>query len=157
MLSESAQIETLEKSITLKGLVQPQYQKIVFDMLLNLSKEITYNQKTRVLFVVPESAGDIFLSTALLRSIKEMYDPCDVYFSCKKQYFEILNENPYLHKVIDYSPIMDSQLMMEGLGDWPGLFDISIFVTAFTQKFNNWVNNGKGKVAFNLRRQDALN
>jgi hypothetical protein len=67
-----------------------------------------------------------------------------------------LNENPYIHKVIEYKSIMDVQLIMEGVGDWPGLFDVSIFASASTQKFSNWVNNGRGKVAFNLRRNNAL-
>ena len=156
MISESIEAKDLDKINVFKNWFKPQHKDTFYKVLSNLSKEITYNGKTRILFIVPESAGDIFLSTALLRSIEETYYPCDIYFSCKKQYFEILNENPYIHKVIEYKSIMDVQLIMEGVGDWPGFFDVSIFITAFTQRFSNWVNNGRGKIAFNLRRNNAL-
>jgi len=135
---------------TLNQYFKVKNQKKFASLLKNISDQITYNENKRILFIVPQNAGDVFLSTSLLRSLKEIHSPCDIYFSCKKEFFLILDSNPYIHKVIEYNNLMDNQLLMEGFGDWPGLFDVSIFVPIFTQKFSNWINNGKSKIAFNL-------
>ena len=105
----------------------------------------------KLLFIVPESAGDIFLSTSLLKSLKKMYAPVDIYFACNPEYRDILKNNPYIKKHINYYPIMESQIHMEGTGEWPGLFDISIMATVLTQRYLNYLNNGIGKISFNLK------
>jgi hypothetical protein len=118
------------------------------------------NNNLKILFILPESAGDIFLATSLLRSLKEIYqnkaneldmDDCDIYFACKKEYFDILKNNPYIKKTLEYDNIMDIQPFMEGYGKWVGLFDISIMASVMTQRLINYLNNGIGCVAFDLR------
>jgi hypothetical protein len=135
-------------------------------MIKNNEQELIQNQvraifnqidsqpnKTKILFIVPESAGDIFLSTSLLSSLHDMYSPCDIYFACKKQFFDILENNSYIHKKIEYLSIMENQTIMEGTGSWSGIFDISIMVTVLTQRLSNYLNNGKGKLAFQIRKK----
>jgi len=118
-----------------------------------ISEVDSETNKFKILFIVPESAGDIFLSTSLLGSLHDLYDPCDVYFACKKQYFDLLKNNPHIYKTIEYDPkIMDNQPIMEGNAEWQGLFDISIFAPVFAQKFFNYLNNGKSKLAFQIRK-----
>lgn len=126
-------------------LSNPEYQ------INYIASQIIPSDNKKLLFIVPESAGDILLSTSLLRSLKELYDPVDIYFACKNQFKDLLKNNPYIAKVIDYQEIMESQIHMEGTGQWPGLFDISIMATIFTQRFLNYLNNGLGKIAFDLR------
>lgn len=106
----------------------------------------------KLLFIVPESAGDIFLSTSLLESMKNMYPEFDIYFACKPQYKDLLKNNPYIYKVIDYLPVMDSSAHMDGMGDWKGIFDISIMATVLTQRFFSYTRNGLSKIAFDLRQ-----
>jgi hypothetical protein len=113
--------------------------------------QITFNQRKRLLFIVPESAGDIFLSTSLLRSLSESYKDYDIYFACNISFFDILKGNKYIYKTIKYLPIMDNQIIMEGHSGWRGLFDISIMVTSATQRMINYLNNGKTNIALNLR------
>lgn len=122
----------------------------------SISSQLIPSQNKKLLFVVPESAGDIFLSTSLLRSLKEGYDPVDIYFACKPQFKDILKFNPYITKTIDYLPLMESQIHMEGTGSWIGLFDISIMATILTQRYLNYLNNGMGKVMFDLRYNNAF-
>ena len=119
--------------------------KLINDQLLD-------NGNPKLLFIVPESAGDIFLATSLLKSLRETYFEYDIYFACKPQYKDILKNNPYITKVIDYNPVMDNQILMEGTGDWKGLFDISIMTTVLTQRFINYLNNGKTRIALQLRK-----
>ncbi len=117
-----------------------------------ISQEINTDSKnTKLLFIVPESAGDIFLATSLLKSLKDLYDPVDIYFACKDEYKDILKNNPYILKTISYHPIMESQIHMEGTGEWNGLFDISIMATVLTQRYLNYLNNGLGKIMFNVK------
>lgn len=120
-----------------------------------IASQIVPSGNKKLLFIVPESAGDIFLSTSLLKSLKEIYDPVDIYFACKSQFKDILKNNPYITKTIDYLSIMESQIHMEGTGSWYGLFDISIMATILTQRYLNYLNNGIGKIAFNLRYNNA--
>lgn len=150
VLKPVAEKEILSYKSLSSFLTKKENKKFFCFSIKNISEQISYNGKKRILFIVPENAGDIFLSTSLLRSLKEIHDPCDVYFACKKHFSMILDKNPYIHKVLEYNSLMNNQILMEGFGDWPGLFDVSIFVTVFTQKFANWINNGQSKIAFNL-------
>jgi hypothetical protein len=115
------------------------------------------SDQIKILFIMPESAGDIFLSTSLLQSLQSLYDNPHIYFACKPQYFDLLKNNPYIHKAIPYSPLMENQIIMEGTGDWQGIFDISIMVPIFTQRHLNYLNNGIGRIAFNVRANHASN
>lgn len=119
------------------------------EALLRLVDE---SDKIKVLFIMPESAGDIFLSTSLLESLKEMYNNAEIYFACKEEYFDILKNNSYIYKIIPYNPIMENQILMEGTGEWKGIFNISIMAPVFTQRYLNYLNNGIGRVAFNIRK-----
>ena len=117
-----------------------------------ISSQLENNNKKKLLFIVPESAGDIFLSTSLLESLYETYHEYDIYFACKDEYKDVLVNNPYIKSVISYLPIMDNQILMEGTADWQGLFDISIMATIMTQRIINYLNNGQTRIALNLRK-----
>lgn len=120
-----------------------------------VSSFLNLNDKKKLLLVVPESAGDIFLSTSLLSSLNKNYADYEIYFACRPQFKSILKNNPYITKVIDYIPVMENQIVMEGTGNWKGLFDISIMATVLTQRYINYLNNGKTKIMFDLRSDNA--
>lgn len=121
------------------------------DQIGLLSNETIDDKGKKLLFIVPESAGDIFLSTALLESLKEQYPDFNIYFACKPEYKSILDDNPYVYKVINYLPVMENDVAMEGYGSWRGLFNISILVTILTQRYRNYLHNGLSNIAFDLR------
>lgn len=70
------------------------------------------NDRKRLLFVMKESAGDIFIATSLLKNLKELYPDTDIYFACEPKFFELLAGNPYIHKVLAYHPAMEQELAM---------------------------------------------
>lgn len=109
-------------------------------------------QNKRILFCVPESAGDIFLSTSLLECLKESHPDFDIYFACKPQFKSILNKNPFIHKVLNYEPIMENFAYMEGTLDWDGLFDISYFPTILAQRVGGYTHNALDKISLNLKK-----
>ena len=97
----------------------------------------------KYLFVIKESIGDIFLCTALFKSIKEQYPSFDLYVACEPAYFEILDGNPYIHKAIPYTPAMESEVQMTGTGSFKGYFDVYCNVALATQKQLNYLTNNK--------------
>lgn len=136
------QIENYFRNVASQELLKT--KEIKFEDLLDL------NDKGRILYVMPESAGDIFLSTALFKSIKNRYPEYTFYVATKPQYKDILNGNPYVDKWIEYNPIMDNLIWLEGNNSHNGYFDIAYLPYFSTQRMLNYLHNGKDKIDFNL-------
>ena len=105
----------------------------------------------RILYVIPEDEGQIFLSTSLFKSIKLLYPNYNLYVATKQEYFEILEGNPYIYKIIPYVPQMDNFIWSEGNKQNNGLFEISYTPYMTTQKNINYIHNGKDKIELDLR------
>jgi ADP-heptose:LPS heptosyltransferase len=101
--------------------------------------------------IMPESAGDVFLCTALLKNLRETYPEYEIYFVTKPQYQCILKGNPYIDFVIDYYPEMDNVLLLEGVDTHKGVFDICLAPHLQTQRLASYLHNGLDRIAFNLR------
>lgn len=99
----------------------------------------------RILYVIPESAGDVFLSTSLFKSIKDLYEGYSLYVATKPEFFEILNLNPHIDVVLPYMPEMDNQILMEGQGKNKGYFEIVFLPHVGTQRHLDYLHNGKTK------------
>jgi hypothetical protein len=102
----------------------------------------------RLLYVMPESIGDVFLSTSLFKSIKEQYPNYNLYVATKPEYFEVLEANPYIHKTIQYISQMDSLPWLEGIGSHKGFFEIAFLPYSQTQRFLTYLHNGKTNIAY---------
>lgn len=118
-------------------------KKISFEDFLDKDDE-----GKRLLYVIPESIGDVFLSTSLFKSIKEQYPNYNLYVATKQEYFDLLDANPYIHKVIPYVQQMDSLIWLEGAGDHKGFFDIAFLPYSQTQRFLTYLHNGKTNIAY---------
>lgn len=102
----------------------------------------------RVLYVMPESAQDLFLSTSLFRSIKETYPDFNLYVATKPEYAEILDGNPYVYKVLPFLPQMENLFTMEGVGTHKGYFEIAFLPHITTQKMPTYSHNGIDKISY---------
>jgi hypothetical protein len=100
----------------------------------------------RMAYVMPESAVDVFLSTALLKSIKAKYPDYNLYFVTKPEYNHILDGNEYIHKVIPYSAQFDNTPYLEGISSHEGYFEIAFTPHLTSQRLNNYIHNAKDKV-----------
>ena len=109
----------------------------------------------RILFVMPESAGDVFMSTSLLPSIKKLYPNFNIYFATKPEYLNILEGNPLIHKAIIFSPFMENLLTMEGHGGYEGYFNIAFLPHFGTQKLFDYQHNGADLIELNLYSENA--
>jgi len=116
----------------------------------DLSEFLDDDEGERILYVMPTSMGDVFLSTALFKSIKDTYPDHNLYVATEKENFSILNGNPHVHKVIPYFSQMDKLLWLEGCGDHKGYFDIAYLPYLGTQRLFNYQHNGIDKMTLDL-------
>jgi glycosyltransferase involved in cell wall biosynthesis len=109
----------------------------------------------RILYVMPESIGDIYLSTSLFKNIKELYPDYNLYVACKPEFSDVLICNKYVHKKINYVPQMDSLTWLEGKGDHKGYFEIAFLPYVGTQRILTYMHNGKDKIAYKDLRYET--
>jgi glycosyltransferase involved in cell wall biosynthesis len=113
-------------------------------------------QENRLAIVLPESIGDVFLATSLLKDLKNTYPAHNIYFITKREYFEILEGNPFIHRVVPYTPICSDVLHLEGYSgredrvDHEGYFDIAILLHVNNQRVLNYTRNGRDKISLEL-------
>jgi glycosyltransferase involved in cell wall biosynthesis len=104
----------------------------------------------RILYVIPQEEVDIFLSTSIFSSIKRNYPNYNLYVATKQEFFEILDGNPNVHKVIPFVPQMENWTWTEGNKDNNGFFEIAFTPYFNSQRMINYIHNGKDKVEFDL-------
>jgi len=105
----------------------------------------------RLLYVIPESIGDIYLSTSLFKSLRDQYPDYNLYVACNLAFASVLAGNPYVHKVIPYIKQMDNLFWLEGKGQEKGYFEVALLSHFGTQRMINYTHHGKDKIAFNLK------
>ena len=105
----------------------------------------------RIAVVIPDSETDVLLINALMKNLKKQYPRHNIYIITKPQYYQYIEDNPYIHKCIAYSPSIDNPFILEGAGDHAGYFDLAFFPNTTTQKFVTYVHNGKDKIQLALQ------
>jgi len=134
--------ETASKSISTN---QQDQINAMFDVNLDCKKLVV---------VMPESAGDVFMATSLLPSIKKMYPEYRIYFSTKPDYFKILEGNEYIDKIIPYFQQMNDLMWLEGKGSHKGYVDIAFLPHIGTQRMLNYLHNGQDKIEFKIKKDN---
>jgi hypothetical protein len=120
--------------------------KNLFETLLD--KE---DKGKRIIMVMPESAGDIYMATSLFSSVKRLYPDYNFYFACKPQFRDILAGNPYIHKVLPYDSRMENLHFLEGEGNHEGWFEVAFLPFVVTQRqFTYHHNNSKDIIDFDI-------
>tara|TARA_Y100000593_G_scaffold30239_2_gene59946 strand:- start:226 stop:2139 length:1914 start_codon:yes stop_codon:yes gene_type:complete len=121
-------------------------EKIEFSSLLSDDDE-----GKRIVYVMPENERDLFMSSSVFKSIKDTYPDYNLYVATKPEFFEVLDGNEYVHKVIPYSPDMENSMWLEGHGRHKGFFEIAFLAHGQTQRFLNYLRNGKDKIVYDLK------
>ena len=104
----------------------------------------------RLLYVMPKSIGDVYMSTALFKDIKNTYPDYNLYVATEAQHFEILDGNPHIHKVIPYISAMDQLPWLEGTNNHEGYFEVAFLPYIGTQRIYDYQHNGKDKISLDL-------
>ena len=119
-------------------------KKLDFESLLDED-----DKGRRIAFVLPESSQEIFLSTAILPSIKKIYPDYNIYYCCKPEYFDILQGNEYVHKTVPYIEDMNPR-SLEGSYQHKGFFEIAFFPGDSLLKTLNYTHNDKDIIELEL-------
>jgi glycosyltransferase involved in cell wall biosynthesis len=137
-----------------KNQIEEYFRSVARNDILAKSKKLSidsileHNDKKRLLYVIPESLEDCFLSTSIISSLRKIYKETewDIYVSSKPQFQDVFAGNKNITKWIPYVPEMDNQLLMEGAGKHKGWFDICFAPYISTQKQINYTHNGISKL-----------
>lgn len=107
----------------------------------------------RVLLVCPESLGDTIILSSLFPSIRARYprDKWKFYYATNTQYFEAVEGNPYIDKIIPYAQIMENLIYMEGGGEHKGFVDICYLPTIGSQRNLNYLHRGIDSIDLELK------
>jgi glycosyltransferase involved in cell wall biosynthesis len=104
------------------------------------------DEDKRMLYIMPGSDKDVFLSTSLFKSLKEKYPNYNLYVSTKPENFPLLSANEYVHKLIPYNESFDNVLVLEGAGESKEHFCMVFAPYLTTQKFSNYIHNMKDSI-----------
>jgi glycosyltransferase involved in cell wall biosynthesis len=124
---------------------------------LNKPKQINFedlldkdDEGKRLAVVIPQSGGDVLMVNSLLKNLKCLYPEYNIYIFTEPKFFDLIRDNPTVHKVLPYNPICDNLLFLEGQGAHKGFFELAFLPHATTQKFFAYQHNGKDKIQFSL-------
>ncbi len=120
-------------------------KKIEFSSLF--SKE---DEGKRIAVVIPQSETDVLLINSLIKNLKKQYPTYNIYIFTNPKYFEYIEDNPFIYKCLPYSPILENQFMLEGVGDSNGFFQLAFYPHTTTQKNISYIHNGLTKNQFSL-------
>jgi hypothetical protein len=115
----------------------------------NLLIELKNNpDQKRIAFIQPESNEEVIIASALISSIKKIYPKHKIYFFTKPEYFDLINSNPHIEKILQYNNKMDDPLYFEGKGDQIKYFDI--VYAPYLSIRNNFTRNCEDKIQFDI-------
>jgi len=107
--------------------------------------------ENRIAVVMPESAGDVLIINSLMDNLKSLYPEKNIYVFTKPEFFQMIEDNPNVHKMLAYQPSLENLLMLEGRGNHQGYFEMAFLPNIGTQRHLNYLHNGKDKTQFKLR------
>ncbi len=110
----------------------------------NVATHLDPDDKFRILYVMPSTAGDVLLSTAVIDGLKKKYPEASIYFATNEPYKDILRGNPNIKALLDYSPALLNYRITEGCADDKGNFDITFNPHIITQQISHIWHNGHG-------------
>ena len=93
-----------------------------------------------ILFTMPMSAGDVLISTAVVRAIKRKFPKHRIFYATSPKFAEIARWCPDVHAVIDFQQWMIDVPLCEEIFD--EVFTPNLGVQMV---FSNWVHRGKGR------------
>ena len=108
------------------------------------------DRDNRIAIVIPDSETDVLLINSLLQEFKETYKDYNIYVFTKPENYQYIEDNPYLFKILPYTPQLENSLHMEGISENNGLFEMVFYPNATTQKSLCFTHNGKDKTQFSF-------
>ena len=102
------------------------------------------NDKFRIVYAIPGTAGDVIVSTAVVDGIKKKYPMASIYFATEAAYYPLLEGNRNIKGLLPYSDQLMDFRAIEGCLDNKGIFDICYTPHILTQKMTSFIHGGNG-------------
>lgn len=115
------------------------------DPVVAITEKLDPNDKHRILYCMPETAGDVFISTGVVKSLKEKFPEASIYFATQKKFFNILEGNPDIKAVLEYNDAMLNYRNFETWGPQERPFDQVFCPFIVTQRIPHWIHGGHGE------------
>jgi ADP-heptose:LPS heptosyltransferase/glycosyltransferase involved in cell wall biosynthesis len=94
-------LKTELETRTFKNEEEEDFDPIMEQSNANLSEELTSDHENKILISRWDAGlGDILMLTAVLKSVKTYYKDCYIVMGVKKEYEDLLKNNPYVDEVI---------------------------------------------------------
>jgi glycosyltransferase involved in cell wall biosynthesis len=95
----------------------------------------------RICIVAEQSAGDLIIINSLLNQFKNLYPEYNLYFFTRPEFFPLLESHPAIHKLLQYSPVLENIFFLEGNGEHKGYFEAAFYPLSQTQKHLSYQHN----------------
>lgn len=110
------------------------------EMVSVIREQLGHPEKKKLIYTMPMSAGDVYISTGVVSELKKKHPDHLVYFATRPEYSDILKGNPDIDAVIGWEQWMTSVPLLEEVFDLVFTPNLSIqTVTA------NWIKRGQGR------------
>jgi glycosyltransferase involved in cell wall biosynthesis len=97
--------------------------------------------KARALFVIKESGGDALICTQLFESFHREYPNHDLYIAVDPKFADVFVGNPHVFRVLQYQPMMESELAMTGAGAKDAYFNVFLHPAIPTQRHLGYLSS----------------
>lgn len=131
-----------------KNIAKQQIQKYKALSLEDLLGE--EDSGSRIAVILPQSAVDVLLVNSLMKRFKKLYSDYNIYFFTSPEYFEFIEDSPYVFKILKYDKEIENCLLLEGTGESKGLFEAAFYPHTTTQKSVSFTHNGITKHEFSF-------
>lgn len=134
------------------------FKKVAFlesqkDSLEQLFDDVSQDKNQKRLAVIqPESNEEVVSCAAILPSLKKTYPDHHIYFFTKPEYFDLINADPNIYKVLTFLPKMADPLFLEGKGSFTKYFDI--VYSPFLSIRNNYFHNGEDIIQYQIHESN---
>lgn len=111
------------------------------DFVNNVKKQLNIvNGEKTILYTMPMSAGDVYISSAIISSLKKKYPEHKIFFATDERYAAILKNNPNIHNIINFKQWMCDVQLCEKI-----FSDVYTPNLAIQMSSSNWIRGGKGR------------
>ncbi len=103
----------------------------------------------RIAILVTGGEENILCVNMLLKGLHEQHPEDDIHIICPEELFDLIEDNPYVNKMVPLAESMNSRSFLEGSGDHPGYFKIA-YMPDSLEGYDVTYHNGFHKNDFNL-------
>lgn len=131
-----------------RNVAQKQIQKNEIPSLEDLLGD--EDKESRIAVIIPQSEVDVLLVNSLMKRFKKQYSKYNIYVFTNPEYFDLIEDSPYVHRVFKYSKEVENVFSLEGVGQSKGLFSAAFYPHTTTQKSVCFTHNGITKHEFSF-------